>query len=425
MTRPIGNVRLKAARQHAGYGSQQALADALTRAAPQLGLKHIQISTRQVRRWESATPPWPRADHQRLLVHVLQLPVEDLGFTPPWDVSVAGPDAAAAARHPLPARHGGHMSAPLSKARGVIQPSNVATDYAAITAAYRRLYTHVEPTHLHPPVIEHTRMGTQLLAETAGVSHTLLATALAESLLLAGRIEFFDLRQADDGDATFVRALQAAGEADDTLLGSAILAHAAFVPGFDRRRDEAAERMRAARTYARRGLASAEFLAWLDAVEAECETISGHTREALRLIGHAEDILAAGSQHASPDWFTWFSPARLAAFKGNTQLKAGHLPQAKETLLEALNDPSVAGNRGRSVILGDLAAVEAAQHNPEAACAYAEQALELLGTAWYATGMDRVLDVRKTLQPHAELPCVQALDDRLYGWQATLSTLQR
>ncbi len=60
-----------------------------------------------------------------------------------------------------------------------------------------------------------------------------------------------------------------------------------------------------------------------------------------------------------------------------------------------------------------------------AACAYAEQALELLGTAWYATGMDRVLEVRKALQPHAELDCVQALDDRLYGWQATLSTLQR
>jgi len=162
------------------------------------------------------------ADHQRLLVHVLQLPVEDLGFTPPWDVSVAGPEAAAAARHPLPGRHGGHTAVPLSKARGVIQPSNVASDYAAITAAYRRLYTHVEPTHLHPPVIEHTRMGAQLLAETAGVSHTLLATALAEALLLAGRIEFFDLRQADDADTTFVRALQAAGEADDALLGSAI-----------------------------------------------------------------------------------------------------------------------------------------------------------------------------------------------------------
>jgi hypothetical protein len=183
--------------------------------------------------------------------------------------------------------------------------------------------------------------------------------------------------------------------------------------------------MRAARTYARRGPASAEFLAWLDAVEAECETISGHTREALRLIDHAESVMAAGSQYASPDWFTWFSPARLAAFKGNTQLKAGHLPQARETLLATLSDPSVADNRGRSVILGDLAAVEAAQHNPEAACAYAEQALELLGTSWYATGMDRVLDVRKTLQPVAELECVQRLDDLLYDWQATLSTLQR
>jgi hypothetical protein len=151
----------------------------------------------------------------------------------------------------------------------------------------------------------------------------------------------------------------------------------------------------------------------------------GRTREALRLIEHGESLLAAGSQYSSPDWFTWFSPARLAAFKGNTQLKAGHLPQAKETLLATLNDPSIAGNRGRSVILGDLAAVEAAQHNPEAACNYAIQALDQLGRQWYATGMDRVLDVRKALQPDAELDCVQRLDDRLYDWQATLSTLQR
>jgi len=423
MTRPIGNVRLKAARQHAGYPSQQALADALTRAAPQLGLGHLEISTRQIRRWESANPPWPRADHQRLLVHVLQLPIEDLGFTPPWEVSVAGPDAAAAARHPQPSRYG-MQALPVSKARGVIQPSTVASDYAAITAAYRHLYASVLPTHLHPPVIEHTRMGAHLLSETAGVSHVILATALAETLLLAGRIEFFDLRQPDDADASFVRALQAAGEADDALLGSAILAHAAFIPGWVGHRDDAADRIRAARTYARRAPASALFLAWLDAVEAECETISGHTREAMRLIGHAEATLAAGSQYAPPDWFTWFSPVRLAAFKGNTQLKAGHLPQAKETLTGALDNASIADDKQRTVILGDLAAVEAAQHNPEAACAYAEQALDQLGITWYATGMDRVLEVRKALQPNAELDCVQRLDDRLYGWQATLSTLQ-
>jgi hypothetical protein len=66
----------------------------------------------------------------------------------------------------------------------------------------------VLPTHLHAAVIEHTRLGAHLLGETDGVSHTILATALAEALLLAGRIEFFDLRQPDDADATFVRSRQ-------------------------------------------------------------------------------------------------------------------------------------------------------------------------------------------------------------------------
>ena len=246
--------------------------------------------------------------------------------------------AAAAARRPQPARHGGQTALPLAKARGVIQPSSVASDYAAITAAYRRLYANVEPTQLHPPVIEHTRLGTQLLGETAGVSHSILATALAETLLLAGRIEFFDLRQPDDADATFVRALQAAGEADDALLGSAILAHAAFIPGWVGRRDEAADRMRAARTYARRGPASAEFLAWLDAVEAECETISGHTREALRLIEHAE---TPWPQAASTPHRTGSPGSRRSGWprsKATPSSRPGTCPQAKETLLAVLDD---------------------------------------------------------------------------------------
>ena len=59
---------------------------------------------------------------------------------------------------------------------------------------------------------------------------------------------------------------------------------------------------------------------------------------ALRLIEHAESVLAAGNEHASPDWFTWFSSVRLAAFKGNTQLKAGYLPQAQESLTSALTN---------------------------------------------------------------------------------------
>ncbi|WP_460367657.1 transcriptional regulator [Actinocorallia lasiicapitis] len=268
-------------------------------------------------------------------------------------------------------------------------------------------------------------MGTQLLSETTGVSRRILATALAESLLLVGRIEFFDLRQPDEADAALVRALQAAGEADDPLLGAAILAHAAFVPGWAGRRDESAERMRAARTYARRGTATGEFLAWLDAVEAENETRCGHPREALRLIEHGEQIITEANGHADPAWFDWFSPVRLAAFKGNTQLKAGHLPQARTTLLEVLDGLPQESSKQRVVVLGDLAAVAAAQNLPEEACTHAEEALSQLARTWYATGMERISDVRRALQPWADQECVQRLDDRLYGWQNTLSALQR
>lgn len=170
-------------------------------------------------------------------------------------------------------------------------------------------------------------MGVHLLAETSGVSHQVLAAALAESLLLAGRIEFFDLQRPDEADRTLVRALQAAGEADDPLLGSAIHAHAAFIPGWVKEREKAADRIRAARVYARRGPASAEFLAWLDAVEAECETICGNNREALRLINHAETVLAGSSGHQSPSWFTWSRLSVLRRSRAIPSSRPGIFPR--------------------------------------------------------------------------------------------------
>lgn len=415
-----GNTRLKAARQHAGYASQQAFATALTQAAPRIGLGHVEVSVRQIRRWESPSPPWPRGDHQRLLVHVLQLPIEQLGFAPPWQT----PESAAAQSNP-PRPATAFARLPLPRAETSVQPPTIGTDYATITTAHRRMYWTVQPAQLHPTVVEHTRLGLHLLSETSGIARRLLATALAESLLLAGRIEFFDLRQSDEADATYVRALQAASEADDSLLGAAVLAHAAFIPGWAQRRDDAAERLRAARTYARRGPASAEFLAWIDAVEAECETICGNTTEALRAISTAEEGLTLQNDNQSPEWFTWFSQARLAAFKGNTLLKAGRYSQARDALVAALSGLTADEGKQRTVILSDLAAVEVSEERPEAACGFIHEALDHLSATWYATGMERIRQVRSSLQPWADEDFVQQLDDRLYGWRTTLSVLQR
>ncbi|GLX53398.1 hypothetical protein Shyhy01_63480 [Streptomyces hygroscopicus subsp. hygroscopicus] len=425
MPRPTGNVRLKAARVAAGFSSQQDLADALARHAKDMGIRGLSIGVRQVRRWESDTPPWPQPDCQRVLVHLLGQSMEALGFTPPWGSGGAQvPDHAQRVLVASGAASLG-LSAPHGRAVAASQPSTVGADFQAVTRSHRRLYWSVAPPQLHPAVVAHAMLGCAILPETADLTRRTIAAALAETYLLAGRIEFFDLSEPSTAHDTLLLALQAAGEADDPLLGSAILAHMAFIPAWAADRDGALERMTAARTYARRTSASAEFLAWLDAVEAECETRCGNIRTALHLIHHAEDVLMVGNDHASPDWLDWFSPARLAAFKGNTQLVAGHLPQARESLLHALAAMTPAEDKQRSVIYGDLAAVETASGNPEQACEYAGKALDQLAVTWYATGMDRVRGVRRALSPYQHERCVRDLDDRLYDWGTTLNVLTR
>ncbi|MFJ8861532.1 helix-turn-helix transcriptional regulator [Streptomyces sp. NPDC102451] len=402
------NTRLKSARLAAGYHSQQALADALN------------VGVRQVRRWESEAPPWPHPELQQALIRVLGQDLEALGFVQhascpdPVRRGLLGATVAAVGLAAVP-----------SQTAAAMQPASVAADFEAVTRSHRRLYWSVAPATLHPAAVAHATLGCALLQETAGRTRQSVATALAETWLLAGRIEFFDLQEAEQASTTWLRALQAAGEADDSLLGAAILAHTAFIPAWAGRRDDAVERMVAARTYARRGRASPLLLAWLDAVEAECETRSGNTTTALHLLGHSEDILTAGGEHESPAWLDWFSPVRLAAFKGNTQLKAGHLPQARVTLRGVLEQLPVVEDKQRSVILGDLAAVEATAGNPEAACGYAREALDQLEATWYAMGMDRVREVRRQLAPHQNQQYVRDLDERLYGWSTTVSALAR
>ena len=135
------------------------------------------------------------------------------------------------------------------------------------------------PAQLHDVVAAHVHLGARLVSSVPEAARRSLTAAVSESSLLAGRIEFFDLQDPAKGQASLVIALQAAQDAQDPLLGSAVLAHMAFIPVFSRNRkraEEARDKIPAARAFARRGPASPEMLAWLDAVEAEVETRLGH-----------------------------------------------------------------------------------------------------------------------------------------------------
>ncbi|MEV5652423.1 hypothetical protein AB0L57_29600 [Nocardia sp. NPDC052254] len=273
-------------------------------------------------------------------------------------------------------------------------------------------------------------MGLDMLPRAAGSSKEALAKAVSESALLAGRIEFFDLQQPEAAQRHFTNSLQAAHDAGDALLGGAALAHMAFIPAFSGdsgRAEEARDRLRAARTFARRGEASAEYLAWLDAVEAEVETRFGDTRRALTLIHEAEERYRKydSETNPSPAWLDWFNPTRLSGFKGNTLLIAGRGREARATLESVLMDLPVESIKQRTIYLADMASAAVLDQDPEQACAYAEQALDGLGQHWYATAMDRVKTVRQALKPWDSLPAVRRLDDLLYDWHTTVNSLSR
>jgi hypothetical protein len=305
-------------------------------------------------------------------------------------------------------------------------PASVVTEYIAITSAHRRMYYSVPAARLHGSVTAHANLGSAMLPAIPEAARPSLAAAVAESSLLAGRLDFFDLRQPEAAQASFVVALQAAYDARDPLLGAAILAHMAFIPAFsgaDDKAEDARDKIRAARAFAGRRPAPPEMLAWLDAVEAEVETRFGDTRRALRLISHAEEVLATAEKRPVPPWLDWFSADRLAGFKGNTLLMDGQFGLARATLQQVLDRSGDTEAKQKSVTLADLAAVAVAERDPELACSHAEAALDSLARFWYATGMDRVRAVRQALTQWESLPCVRRLDERLYDWNSTVRAL--
>jgi hypothetical protein len=124
-----------------------------------------------------------------------------------------------------------------------------------------------------------------------------------------------------------------------------------------------------------------------------------------------------------PAWLDWFSPVRLAGFKGNTLLADKQPGPAHDTLLGVLERLPEDAGKQRTVVLADLATVAVSERDAEEACRLAGQAIDQLGRTWYATGMERVRAVRESLSQWESLPCVRQLDERLYDWNTTLSAV--
>jgi hypothetical protein len=107
--------------------------------------------------------------------------------------------------------------------------------------------------------------------------------------------------------------------------------------------------------------------------------------------------------------------------------EGGHdpVPQAKETLTAALNDATAADDKQRTVILGTSPPSKRPSATPRPRAPMPSRPSSSSGSPGMPPAWTACWKSARPSTPWAELDCVQALDDRLYGWQATLSTLQR
>ena len=425
------------------YWTQADLALAFEERSRQVG-RALSLSVRQVRRWEGADPPLPLPAYQEVLESLFGLPIERMGFPAPWPGAprhelgeeagpaqggasvtrsyhddreraepvkrrqfVAGavalgsgasvwPESARPAAAAITGSERASTAMVSASRRAALDPQAVA-GYAAITAQHRSLYWTVPAETMIEPVRAHTELGTGLLgAAGSSMLRARLAGPVAETALLAARLSFFDVQRPEWATGFFDTARQAAREAGDPALLSAVLAHAAFPPAFTGVAGQARALIRQALEVGLRG-ASAEQRSWLYAVQSEVEARLGDGRAATEAIARAESELGRGGP-PRPAWLDYYDASRLTGFSGFCQLAAGRPSRAAEALEHNLRGLTPAAGKQRSITLADLAGARARQGEYEESTRLLEAAVDQLGRHWYATGLDRVNAVCKRLE---------------------------
>jgi transcriptional regulator with XRE-family HTH domain len=230
---------------------------------------------------------------------------------------------------------------------------------------------------------------------------------------LGGRLAFFDLNDPLTARAYHTVAYEAAIQAADDALAAMALGHLAFPPAKEGDSAAAVAYLSEAMAHARRAGVPL-VTSWLSAVESEvvCEI---DPTAALRALDHAQLSLDHAEDDETPAWFDYYSPARLAGFRGHTLLKVGYPDQAREALEVALAGVEHCAVKQRALLRADVAAawLVAGHRDVDRACELAAESAADLATAGYATAVERLRELRDQLAPWERSHAVRQLDDVL------------
>ncbi|TMC13413.1 MAG: helix-turn-helix transcriptional regulator [Chloroflexi bacterium] len=390
------------------------------------GLDPPQLSSAELCRWEHGQRR-PSDERREYLCRVYRTRPDRLGFGSDHTPRPTGETTRSSGRDRVEyTAPGGPLDAHsrgFGADREALRPEGIPTNLTipvvegveAITNCHRTLYWMLPAVHLLRPVIGHLGLGISLMRGSVGppALRRRVTLAGAETALLAGRVLFFDLRREADARRCLGTALDLALDAGDHQMAAAVFGHMAFIPGFAGDLAGAQDCMRGARHHAQRQ-AAADVEAWLAAAESEVYARGGDITSGLAAALRAEERYEAVADDAAPPWFDWFSRQHLASFAGYAHLRAGHLPAARGRLASALQ-ALPAESKQRAILLADMAGVEIEVSEIEEACRLLADALSNLAITRYATGFERVREVRARLEQWRDDPAVRDLDEILYG----------
>lgn len=228
---------------------------------------------------------------------------------------------------------------------------------------------------------------------------------------------YFDMHDFQKAAIYSKFSIDSAQKANNSALYAVALARMSFLYTYNHQFKEALSFLQVARRYAEQST-DITICCWIAAIEAEVQAnIFAHHNDiqalnaSLEALDHAERIV---EQAGDDTFWTKFSPASLAGYKGICFKQLQKPEEAQIVILDALNTITKDIPGGQATMLTDLAAAYAQQGEIEEACNRASQALSIINDQTQSVNaLQRVIDFRANLERWASTSHIRNLDEQI------------
>lgn len=236
-----------------------------------------------------------------------------------------------------------------------------------------------------------------------------LAAVAGEFAQIVGEI-LFDLKENEKAERYYNVAIAAAQAAEDDLMHAIALGRKSFVPIYEQNPQAALPLLHQAH---RLTTCNAPLItrAWLEAVEAEALANMHDETACCKALDRSERYLslAVPAEVSIPR----FSYSTLLGYKGVCALRLKQPQRAQDVLNESLTIIEPHRVRHKAIVLIDLATAHVLQREVDEACHYASRALILVAELKSSRVFQRILNLRRQMEPWKTTKVVKLLDEQI------------